>query len=332
MKNIKEINPENLLYNLSKFDGKKICAMVKANAYGHGMKEIVSLLKDKAEMFGVSSVEEGKIVRKFCENPIFVVAKTDEFKLCKKYNLDVIVEDENDIKNVAKYDINCHVKINCGMNRYGVKTPLSAKILNDALNEYDIRPMSIFTHFSKTDDAFVTKKEYQNFLRLKSNFDNDIPICFGGSGIYDYDFDFDILRLGIGLYGYEREALKPVLQIKSFVKKVFYAKAGEFVGYDNGFLVRKKGYFAIVPIGYADGLMRNLSNKFCVEINSKKYRAIGKICMDCFFVEVDESVSVKDEVIVMKNADYLAKSAKTISYEILTNFSKLRGETKILSE
>ena len=121
------------------------------------------------------------------------------------------------------------------------------------------------------------------------------------------------------------------LKIKSFVKKVFYAKAGEFVGYGSGFLVKKSGYFAVVPIGYADGLMRKLSNKFCVEINSKNYHAVGNICMDCFFVEVDENVKVEDEVVVMKDAEQFAKISKTIPYEILTNFSKLRGETKIIN-
>lgn len=332
MKNIKEINPQNLLYNLSRFGGKKICAMVKANAYGHGTKEIVSLLKDRVEMFGVSSVEEGVEVRKICETPVFVVAKTDEFKLCKKYNLDVIVEDENDVKAIAKYGLNCHVKINSGMNRYGIKTSLAAKILNDALNEYEVFPKSICTHFSKTDDKFVTQNEYQRFLKLRACFSQKLPVCFGGSNIAAYNFDFDILRLGIGLYGYESKGLKPVMLIKSFVRKIFYARAGEFVGYENGFMVKKSGFFAVVPVGYADGLVRYLSNKFCVEINSKKYRAIGNICMDCFFVEIDSVVKVGDEVIVLKNAQDFAKKSKTISYEILTNFSKFRGETEILGD
>ena len=83
-------------------------------------------------------------------------------------------------------------------------------------------------------------------------------------------------------------------------------------------------------MGYGDGLRRNMSGKFEVFINGKKRKTTGNICMDAFFVEVDESVSIGDEVVVMADAEYMAKKSETISYEILTGFSNFRGKTKIV--
>ena len=165
---------------------------------------------------------------------------------------------------------------------------------------------------------------------MRANITQKCPICFGGSGIFDYDFNFDILRLGIGLYGYGNKNLKPVMSIKSYVCKIFYAKKGEFVGYGKKYRVAKDGFFAVVPVGYGDGLRRNLSGKFCVKIGGKIFRAVGNICMDAFFVKIDETVRVGDEVEIMENAQNFAKKCGTISYEILTGFSNFRGKTIVL--
>lgn len=332
MKNFKYINHDNLISNINHFKSKKICAMVKSNAYGHGLREIVKLIDEHVDMFGVVSVEEAVKVRELTELPILICSKVDDYKTCRKNKIDVMVDDENDLMDCLKKDMrqSIHLKINCGMNRFGVKSPLAMRLINDVLEYENIKLKSIYTHFSCTDNKKITKNEEKNFQMLRSEITQNAPICFGGSGIFDYDFDFDILRLGIGMYGYGDKNLKPVLKICSYVSKVFFASKGEKIGYGTHFFAHRDTFFAIVPVGYGDGLRRNMSGKFEVFINGKKRKAIGNICMDAFFVEVDESVSIGDEVVVMADAEYMAKKSETISYEILTGFSNFRGKTKIV--
>lgn len=332
MKNFKYINHDNLISNINHFKSKKICAMVKSNAYGHGLREIVKLIDEHVDMFGVVSVEEAVKVRELTELPILICSKVDDYKTCRKNKIDVMVDDENDLMDCLKKDMrqSIHLKINCGMNRFGVKSPLAMRLINDVLEYEKIKLKSIYTHFSCTDNKKITKNEEKNFQMLRSEITQNAPICFGGSGIFDYDFDFDILRLGIGMYGYGDKSLKPVLKICSYVSKVFFASKGEKIGYGTHFFAHSDTFFAIAPVGYGDGLRRNMSGKFEVFINGKKRKTTGNICMDAFFVEVDESVSIGDEVVVMADAEYMAKKSETISYEILTGFSNFRGKTKIV--
>ena len=321
-----------MISNINHFKSKKICAMVKSNAYGHGLREIVKLIDEHVDMFGVVSVEEAVKVRELTELPILICSKVDDYKTCRKNKIDVMVDDENDLMDCLKEDMrqSIHLKINCGMNRFGVKSPLAMRLINDVLEYEKIKLKSIYTHFSCTDNKKITKNEEKNFQMLRSEITQNAPICFGGSGIFDYDFDFDILRLGIGMYGYGDKNLKPVLKICSYVSKVFFASKGEKIGYGTHFFAHRDTFFAIVPVGYGDGLRRNMSGKFEVFINGKKRKTTGNICMDAFFVEVDESVSIGDEVVVMADAEYMAKKSETISYEILTGFSNFRGKTKIV--
>ncbi|MBP3431342.1 MAG: alanine racemase [Clostridia bacterium] len=331
MKNLKIIKKEALFVNLAKFEGKKVCAMVKSNAYGHGLKEIVELIEDKVEYFGVVSIEEGVALRKLTQKPILICSKVSDFGKCKKHQLDVIVEDEEQLKQCHRIGLcDVHLKINCGMNRYGTSSELALRAIDEFLQLNNIKLKSICTHFPRTEDKNFTLKCYQKFQHLANKISQDVELCFGGSGIWKYDLPCDIIRLGIGMYGYEEKDLEPVMQIKSFVNKVFYAKKGEFVGYGDKFWVKNSGYFAVVPVGYGDGLHRSLSGKFKVKINGKAYPCVGNICMDAFFVQVDQSVAAGDEVVVLEDAAYLAEKAGTISYEMLTSFSNFRGKTVIV--
>ncbi len=328
MKNEKIINSSNLLYNLHHFAEHKVCAMVKANAYGHGTREIVELLNGKVAYFGVVSADEGAVVRRYTDAPILVCAKTEEFAKCRRFGLDVMVENERDILRAK--NLGMHLKIDCGMHRYGVSSEIEMKMIDRLLEEKGIVLKSVYTHFPRTESTKETEKNYKNFLHLKSLISQKPPICFGGSGISKYSFDFDMLRVGIGLYGYGDSSLRAVMQVASHVVKIFHVKRGEFIGYGQKYKAKTDGVFAVVNLGYGDGLFRGLSSNFKVEINGKFYDAVGNICMDAFFVKVDENVRVGDKVFVMNDAQYLAKRLGTISYEILTNFSKMRGKTIII--
>ena len=328
--NFKLINKENLIFNISKIKGKKICLMVKANAYGHGIKEVVKSANDYVWGYGVVNIDEAILVRKYTRKRIIIFAPTKDYELCRLNKIEFFIDSELGLKEAISN--NCpnliHLAINVGMNRYGTKSEIELKHINNLLIDNKIKLKSIYTHFPITDNNLKTCREYKNFLMLRNIISQNSPICFGGSNVRNYDFNFDILRLGIDAYGYGKD-MKKVMKIVSKVVKINFVKKDEFVGYGKKYKERFGNYIAVVPIGYGDGLMRGLSNKFKVKINGVNYQVVGNICMDCFFVKVDKSVKVGDFVEVMFDADYLAKKIKTIPYEILTNFSLLRGKTLI---
>ncbi len=302
--------------------------MVKSNAYGHGVREIVEILNGKVAYFGVVSADEGAVVRRYTDAQILVCARTDNFAKCRKFDLEIMVENERDILRAK--NLGMHLKIDCGMHRFGVSSEIEMKMIDRLLEEKGVLLKSVCTHFPRTENEKETKENYKQFLHLNSLLSQKPPICFGGSAIEKYPFDFDMQRVGIGLYGYGDSSLRPVMQVASHVVKVFHAKRGDFIGYGQKYKVKKDDVFAVVNLGYGDGLFRGLSSNFKVEINGKMFDAVGNICMDAFFVKVDENVKVGDKVFVMKDAQSLARRVGTIPYEILTNFSKLRGKTVII--
>ena len=323
MENFKYLNLDALRYNLACYQSKKVVLMVKSNAYGHGIKEIVSLTSAYVDAFGVVSEREAEVVRNFCDKRIIIFAPATNLNACRDF--EIIVDNEEDLRKAIDFGCKIHLAINVGMNRFGTKSEIVLKSMNHILSEADLK--SIYTHFPDTSDPARTKRQYERFCDLRNLISHPAPVCFGGSGIYNYPFSFDAIRLGIGAYGYEKNRM-PVMSIVSHITKIFYAKSGEYIGYGKKYRVKKAGFFGVVNVGYGDGLMRALSQNFSVEINGKKFEAVGNICMDAFFVKIDKSVSIGDEVLVMSDASYLAKRAKTIPYEILTNFSNLRGTVK----
>ena len=329
MENFKYLDIDALKYNLSCYSSKNICLMVKANAYGHGIEEIVKFSSKYVEAFGVVNIKEALKVRALTKKRIIIFAPVVDFKLCHEFNIEFMIENEDELRKAIIYECTnlLHLAINTGMNRFGTKSEIVLKNISNILKENNIELKSIYTHFSDTNDRKRTKKQYNKFCALRNLIKQNVPICFGGSKIYNYNFSFDMLRLGIGAYGYEQNKLK-VMTISSHIIKKFYSKKGEYIGYGKKYQVRKNSFFGVVQIGYADGLTRKKKKKFTVIINGKKYKSVGNICMDAFFVKIDENVNVGDEVVVLRDASYLAKKAKTITYEILTNFSNLRGTVK----
>ena len=329
IQNLKLISKQNIRENISKYSDKKICLMVKANAYGHGLETIIPIVDDLVEAYGVVNIEEALIARKLTKKRIIIFFPVYDFDICKINKFEFMFDSEEML--LKAIECGCkhllHFSVNVGMNRYGTKSFVAVKSIANLLKIYKIKLKSIYTHFSVTNSEKQTKKQYKKFVELKECFDANTPTCFGGSEIYNYNFDYQMLRLGICAYGYGMKDLRKVMKIISNVNKINFVKKGEYIGYGKKFKAKKDCYVAIVPVGYGDGLFRNLSGKFFVEINGKKYKTVGNICMDCFFVLVDKNVKVFDKVEVLSDADYFAKILNTIPYEILTNFSKLRGQT-----
>ena len=360
--NSKQINIKNLKYNFNyiknKINNKKICVMVKANAYGHGLTEIVQNLKD-ADFFGVANFDEALAIRKTNKDvKILIVGKTKNFENCAKNNVSISISSLEElkflIKNLNNYaNINIHLKVNCGMNRYGFSSLLQFKKAYKLAVNCGINVEGVFTHFScigeDKEQYEIQKLKFLKFLECIPKNQNPI-IHVGGSGVVfenngkckynlpSYQIPFDMVRVGIVIYGYPpfktAHKLKKVMKIQSQIVQINQVKKGEYLGYGLGFKTKKDMQVAVLPLGYADGIMRNLTGKIKVKYLKKENgktkiyfcKVLGKICMDCTFIDISSvpNARVGDKIVVMDNADVFAKAAGTISYEILTNFSKMR--------
>lgn len=349
-----ELNLENLENNINEIKkyslDSKIMAVVKANAYGHGTIEITKKLsKLGINFFAVASLDEAIVLRNNnITGDILILGYTslEDIKYVKKYNLIQTIVDYDYFNNIDKLgiNINCHLKINTGMNRIGE----SYKNINNIIKIYNsknINVTGIFTHLavsdsSKTKDIVFTKNQLNNFdyvlQKLKENNINPgLSHALNSYGIVNYNqYKYDLVRAGIILYGIKNNNsylnseinLKPVLSLKSRITSIKTIDKNESVSYGRTFISKRKMTIASVSIGYADGIFRSLSNKKAyVYVNDKKAYIIGKICMDQLMIDVTNiKVNVGDIVTIIKDNKHLndlSNKAGTISYELLTNLA-----------
>lgn len=344
MDSVKIIDGKKLYENINfckERCSRPIMAMVKADAYGHGAKSIVKLLKDKCEWFGVVNYKEAKLVRKIAESAkILNVGKDKKYKLLIENNIDISVDnivELRGIESVCSKFILCarvHIEVNTGMNRYGVKSINEfVKMLKFIKHSNYIKLIGLFTHFYDEDEAInhfdEQMCEFEKYVKLAPK---DVIIHIGGSFCLNHNLPnyIDMVRAGFFIYGYGDKCVKPVMAVQSKIVKIIECKKGENVGYGKNVLCKPKK-IAIVPIGYADGMPRKLSNIGHVYVGKNRCKIIGKICMDCLMIDVSGlSVKMGDLVEVFKNANDFARWAKTSPYEILTNFSKARTKRLII--
>ena len=162
MENFKYLDIDALKYNLSCYSSKNICLMVKANAYGHGIEEIVKFSSKYVEAFGVVNIKEALKVRALTKKRIIIFAPVVDFKLCHEFNIEFMIENEDELRKAIIYECTnlLHLAINTGMNRFGTKSEIVLKSISNILKENNIELKSIYTHFSDTNDRKRTKKHY----------------------------------------------------------------------------------------------------------------------------------------------------------------------------
>lgn len=338
MKNKKIINYNNLLFNLKKCQNNfpNICAMVKANAYGHNDINIVNFLQNHINYFGVANEQEAlKLRKKFANINIIVVGKSNKYKSLIKNKIQFTIDSEQEIDEIKKI---CHkttqiayihIAINTGMNRIGVKSVKEFKnILEKIEQDKKLKLCGVFTHtFDSESSSGHFYEQMQNFYQYVKIINNpEILIHIGGSYVLNHKIPtfINMVRVGYYLYGYGKKSLRPVMKISTKIIKIIDCKKSEYVGYGKNKL-KTSSKIAILPIGYADGLNRRLSNKYYVLIKNKKCKIIGNICMDMCMIDISNiNCKIGDEVCVLDNAQEMAKIVETLPYEILTSFNQLR--------
>lgn len=358
-----ELNLDNLEHNIKEIqkiipDKTKIMAVVKANAYGHGIVEISQKLNEKGIMdFAVATLEEGIILRKNnIRGNILILGYTslENISLVQKYNLIQTIVDYNyalKISNLALKDpLLAHVKINTGMNRMG-ENYHNLSSLEKIYHMKNIQVIGTFSHLSSSDslakeDVDFTKKQIDNFescistLKARNCQVGKVHIQ-ASYGIINYnELQYDYVRPGIILYGLLSSdkdkiktniSLKPVLSLKARVISIKSLKINEAVSYGRSYICKNDRLIASVSIGYADGILRMLSNK-SLKVRVKDYYAevIGRICMDQLMIDITgcKNIEVGDEVTLIDSNDdkvsiyNMASKAGTITNDILTGLGR----------
>ncbi|NMM46770.1 bifunctional UDP-N-acetylmuramoyl-tripeptide:D-alanyl-D-alanine ligase/alanine racemase [Marinigracilibium pacificum] len=360
-----EINLASLANNLNfyrqKLDpGVKMMVMVKALAYGSGAIEIGKILQfHRVDYLAVAYPDEGvNLRRNGIYLPIMVMNPSPEsFDMLHRYDLEAEVYSLNFLRRLNTYTIeekkhfNVHIKLDTGMHRLGFNADEleeAASIINS--NEF-IHVKAVFSHLAGADSSeHVEYSNYQNelFSRMSENLANLLDQGFlrhlsNSAAIIRFpEFQYDMVRLGIGLYGIEvneihQENLIPISKLKTIISQIRTIKKNETVGYGRVGKAVRDTKIATIAIGYADGFSRIFSNgNASVYIKGQKVPVFGNVCMDMTMIDITDIEDVKegDEVVIFETTQHLldlAKSARTIPYEILTNISE-RVNRVFLSE
>lgn len=345
------INKSNLINNLLEIrktigDGVKLCAVVKANAYGLGVKNICPIMDDYVDFYAVVSVMEALELRKISPNkPILILGSSDldYVNECAKNDISISISSLSEVKYLNKNlnsIIKVHLKINTGMNRFGIDSfdDLRA-ILDEIKRGGKIVIEGVYTHFAtKSSDRKFIDSQYKNFAKFLDFLPNKNLIIHCASSyvsLADGQKRCNMVRVGFAMYcatDYHPH-LKNVVSILGRVMFLHDIKKGETVGYDRTYQAKHKTKIAVCSLGYADGFARNLGNNFKVLINGKFARVVGRVCMDCFMADVTQisDISVGDRVTVLGregcneiNLNTIAKAISFSPYEVLLNFRQRR--------
>ncbi|HDZ62484.1 MAG TPA: alanine racemase [Nitrospirae bacterium] len=351
-KTFAEIDLNALTHNLGVVRNKtghntSILAVVKANAYGHGAVEVSRhLLKKSASMLGVAFADEGIILRQAgIKAPILVFFDAKNIDAFLEHSLTPVIFDVQSAKALSskavKYNqkIAVHLKVDTGMGRVGVPAATAVTEIQKIACMRNLKLEGIMSHFSDSD---MTKKEFaklqlNRFTNLVASLKNKkinfrfTHIANSASVLQFPQAHFNLVRPGIMLYGYgpgKRNSLQPVLSLKSRILFIKTVPSRTPVSYGRTFVTKRQSTIATIPIGYADGYSRKLSNCGEVLICGKRAPVIGRVCMDTIMVDITKipGVNENSEVVLIgkqgKNkitASDIADKIGSIPYEVLTS-------------
>ncbi|MFY9309091.1 MAG: bifunctional UDP-N-acetylmuramoyl-tripeptide:D-alanyl-D-alanine ligase/alanine racemase [Bacteroidia bacterium] len=354
-----EINLNAIVHNLNYFRSKikadtKIMAMVKAFSYGSGSFEIANVLQfHRVDYLAVAYADEGIELRKAgITMPIMVMNPEEQsYEAMIQYHLEpeiysfrVLNLFEETLKrsgHLQEKSIAIHIKLDTGMHRLGFEASEINELIVRIKNNKYIVIKSVFSHLAASDEAEHDDFTWQQIKRfnemseaIKQHFSYPImKHILNSAGISRFpDAQFDMVRLGIGLYGIgssagEQNQLQNVSTLKTSISQIKNIPANETIGYSRKGVATRDIQIATVPIGYADGLSRKLSNgKGKMMVKGKPAPIIGNVCMDMCMIDItDINATENDEVIVFgENSPIteIAKDVGTIPYEILTSVSR----------
>lgn len=355
-----DILENNIQEIKNKYNYKYYFGIVKANAYGHGDYIINSLIKGGINYLAASSLEECLSIRKrnkkidiLCLEPIH----HEYLNICEKENITITINDMSYFKKMnLSMKIKVHIKIDTGMNRLGIKDKYELKEIYDKLTISNCILEGIYTHFATSGmwDKYYDKA-VEKFKEITSLIDlTKIPIVHLARSLTLVQHPklrfANGIRLGISMYGFN-QSLKEPTGLKRLKREVFLkrnkispinysndlnlktafslhseiielkeVKAGEYVGYGAKYIADKDIKIGIIPIGYADGLIKQ-NEGLTVKIKNKHYKIIGEICMDMTSILIDDNIKLYDEVIIYEDVKKRAQKLGISAYQLFTNIT-----------
>lgn len=350
-------------------DEPKLCAVIKADGYGHGAVPVAKTIDPLVWGYAVATVDEAVQLREHrIGKPILVLGFIDEedYADCIKYQIRATLYEKAQVPGMVKavgdyrkrtgisqIRFPVHIKLDTGMGRLGflcADEKLRARSVEDIVevaSHSELLLEGCFMHFSKADEtdktfARIQHERFENVLsQLKEKgISFDICHCDNSAGIIDLpEWHGDMVRMGISLYGLypseevdkNRIKLHPAMSLWSRIVYIKTVPAGTPISYGGTFVTTRETVVGTVPVGYADGYPRNLSNKGSVIINGKRAPIIGRVCMDQFMVDLTDIPRVEklDEVtLIGQNEDEqisveeAAALAGTFNYEFVCDISK----------
>jgi alanine racemase len=327
-------------------------AVLKADGYGHGAETLAPLaIENGASMIGVSSLEEGIALRGAGLTSAILllggIYPLDNFRVAIEHDLIPTIASMEaaqqlaQIAEAAGVRVKTHLKVDTGMGRIGV-SPIGAKaVLSWLHHNKHVELAGVYSHLACADDSDVTLEQRRLFesvieISRALGFNAKYHLANSAGALRHPDTRFDLIRPGLALYGVSDVPvpagleLKPVLSLHTrvvFLKKI---PASTPLSYGHTFRAAKDSMIATLPIGYADGVPRSVSNKAEVLIKGRRCRVVGRVTMDHILVDVTGvPVDIGDEVVLIGHqaggslpVSEWAKWAGTISYEIFTGLSK----------
>lgn len=350
-----EISIPNILHNIRELKkllkGEvKFMAVVKADAYGHGAVPVSKAIENRVDYLAVATLPEAVEIKKAgIKAPILILGEThpsNAKEVVKSGFIQTVYTPAfaNALSAAAaglRKKARVHLKIDTGMGRVGVPFGKGEETFEKISRLPNINIEGIFTHFAGAEetDEFTSEqlKRFKSFISRIDSVSYILHAANSAAVLYHKDSHLDMVRVGLSMYGLYPPGggkigakLKPALEFKTRVVYLKKVPAGTPLSYGSTYVTKKETSIATLPVGYADGLPRALSNKGEVLIGGRRHPIVGRVCMDMTLVDAGESnMRIGDEVVLIGSqgketvsADDIGKLADTISYEIICGIGK----------
>ncbi len=354
------ISSEQLILNVRNLrsfcpSGTQFCAVVKANAYGHGISETVGILKNYADAFAVATFYEAlHIAPMVGGKPILILEPVnpaqpaEQIQLCARHGFHCVISSLEGLAYIhsvlagSDMRLPLHLNVETGMGRCGLDPALAGQLLEKLPDTPNALLVGVMTHFATADEedlsyAFEQLMRFEQFLKthhIKERRGVLIHACNSAATIKMPQAHYTMVRCGISMYGYYSRPmpnapvqLKPALRLQAPITQLRHIPKGSPISYGRSFVAPRDTRVGIIPLGYADGYRRCFSNKAMMKLGGRLVPVIGRVCMDQVILDVTDcpNVQLGDWVTVIDDnhespcgAYALAEQADTICYEILT--------------
>ena len=348
---IKIIDVKALKYNLEYIKSKltqntKLCIVLKDNAYGHGIKNILPIVEKYANYYAVANINEAIELRQLTNVPILTLCEcpTEKLHSITQHNIDITISSIQTLQSIIKLtcqNINVHIAIDTGMHRLGFNNLKDFKLaLKLILKHKNIHLIGIYSHIG---DAHNNKRLslqnaiFNKYYALVKHLPIIAHIANSDTMHSNNTMQYNMVRVGINIYGYGNKNLLPVMAGDAKITHIKIINKNDYIGYGSQHNIKPHTKIAIINIGYGQGYLRSNEKFGYVIINNKLCKIVANVCMDMIMVDASNvKCKVGDYAVILGkqgnhniDANLLATFNSTIPYEILTNFNLIKNSTAV---